>query len=268
MKELTMQAKTDGGAERLRNTFALNAAAGIPPDMLDGGLARDLADASLALARRFQAGATMWCVAPQWEPHAHHMAVEFVHPVIMGKRALPAFALTDRDVVSQARSSVRPGDIVIAVAAAADGVTRDLMRRIPAWGASSVWIGSGARPASGSADHVLWIDDPNPLAPATGRFVIMYHLLWELTHVCFEHPGLLVEPRPACDDEVCVTCSDEGRLAEVILGPNSAYGDALVRTAAGEERIDVTLAGLVSPGDLVLVHAGAALARLDPELSR
>ncbi|PZS15753.1 MAG: hydrogenase assembly protein HupF, partial [Pseudonocardiales bacterium] len=45
--------------------------------MLDGGLARDLADASLALARRFQAGATMWCVAPQWEPHAHHMAVEF-----------------------------------------------------------------------------------------------------------------------------------------------------------------------------------------------
>ncbi len=259
-----MQAMVDA----TNGASAPEGAAGIPPDMLDRGLARDLADASLALARRFQAGATMWCVAPQWEPHAHHMAVEFVHPVIMGKRALPAFALTDRDVVAQARSSVRPGDIVIAVAAADDAAVRALMRRTPAWGALSLWIGSGGRPAGGAADHVLWIEDRNPLAPATGRFVIMYHLLWELTHVCFEHPGLLVEPAAECTDEVCVTCSDEGRLAEVLVAPSTAYGDALVRTAAGEERIDVTLAGPVSPGDLVLVHAGTALTRLESELSR
>jgi len=245
-----------------------NTSPGIPPDMLEGGLARDLADASLALARRFQAGATMWCVAPQWEPHAHHMAVEFVHPVIMGKRALPAFALTARDVVAQARSSVRPGDIVIAVAASGDPEVRDLMRRTPAWGALSLWIGSGARPPGGAADHVLWIDDPDPLAPATGRFVIMYHLLWELTHVCFEHPGLLTEQPDDCNDEVCVTCSDEGRPAEIIVAPTTAYGEALVRTATGEENIDVTLVAPVAPGDLVLVHAGAALTRLDPEVSR
>jgi hypothetical protein len=256
-------------AEGVTDQLATTASAGIPPDMLDTGLARDLADASLALARRFQAGATMWCVAPQWEPHAHHMAVEFVHPVIMGKRALPAFALTDQDVVGQARSSVRPGDTVIAVAAADDRGVREVMRRVPAWGATSVWIGSGKRPPSGAADHVLWIDDANPLAPATGRLVIMYHLLWELTHVCFEHSGLLTEPSAAdCTDEVCVTCSDEGRLAEVILAPTSAYGDALVRTATGEERIDVTLVAPVTPGDLVLVHAGSAITRLDPEVSR
>jgi hypothetical protein len=255
--------------EGVTDQLAASASAGIPPDMLDGGLARDLADASLSVARRFQAGATMWCIAPQWEPHAHHMAVEFVHPVIMGKRALPAFALTDQDVVAQARSSVRPGDIVIAVAAADDRGVREVMRRIPAWGATSVWIGSGARPPSGAADHVLWIDDTNPLAPATGRFVIMYHLLWELTHVCFEHPGLLTPP-PAdeCTDEVCITCSDEGRLAEVILAPTTAYGDALVRTKTGEENIDVTLVAPVTPGDLVLVHAGSAITRLDPEQSR
>lgn len=255
--------------EQLGDQPATSTFAGIPPDMLDGGLARDLADASLAVARRFQAGATMWCIAPQWEPHAHHMAVEFVHPVIMGKRALPAFALTDQDIVGQARSSVRPNDLVIAVAAAEDRGVREVMRRIPAWGATSVWIGSGARPPSGAADHVLWIDDTNPLAPATGRFVIMYHLLWELTHVCFEHPGLLVEPAADdCTDEVCITCSDEGRLAEVILAPTSAYGDALVRTATGEQRIDVTLVAPVSPGDLVLVHAGSAITLLDPETTR
>lgn len=268
MKGITMGPHVLSVSEPPGDQCPTSAAAGIPPDMLDGGLARDLADAALALARRFQAGATMWCVAPQWEPHAHHMAVEFVHPVIVGKRALPAFALTAADVVAQARSSVRPGDVVIAVAAADDHAVRDLMRRIPAWGAMGVWIGSGARPASGAADHVLWIEDPNPLAPATGRFVIMYHLLWELTHVCFEHPGLVAEPFAAGERDVCVTCSDEGRLAEVIVAPSAPYGDALVRTSAGEERIDVTLVAPVTSGDLVLVHAGAALSRLAPGASR
>ena len=51
-------------------------------------LGGDLALAALALARRFAAGATMWCLAPAWPEHARHVAVEFVHPVIMGKRAL------------------------------------------------------------------------------------------------------------------------------------------------------------------------------------
>ena len=46
------------------------------------------------------------------------------------------------------------------------------------------------------ADHVLWLDDPDPRVPATGGFVLFYHLLWELTHVCFEHSGLL-KPDPS-----------------------------------------------------------------------
>jgi hypothetical protein len=239
-----------------------NLTPGITPDILDHGLAEDLAAASLALARRFAAGATMWCIAPQWEPHAHHMAVEFVHPVIVGKRALPAFALTASALVAQARVSVRAGDLVIAVAAADDPVVVDLMRRTSAWGALGVWIGSGARPAAGAADHVLWIGDVDPLAPATGRFVLMYHLLWELTHVCFEHPGLLAAPAADCTDEVCVTCSDEGRSAEVVLPPEGPFGTALVRTAAGTEQIDTTLVGEVAAGDLLLVHAGTALTKV------
>jgi D-sedoheptulose 7-phosphate isomerase len=167
---------------------------GITPGMLDGGLAEDLAAASLAMAQRFAPGATLWCAAPSWEPHAHHMAVEFVHPVIVGKRALPAFALTGSDLVPRAEVAVRTGDILIAVAGGRDEDVADLMRRAPAWGAASAWIGSGPRPPAGAADHVLWIDDPDPMAPVTGRFVLLYHLLWELTHVCFEHPGLLTEP--------------------------------------------------------------------------
>jgi D-sedoheptulose 7-phosphate isomerase len=164
---------------------------GIKPDMLNSGLAEDLATASLEMARRFAAGGTLWCVAPNWEPHAHHIAVEFVHPVIVGKRALPAFALTGPDLVSRVRVAVRPGDLLIAVADGQDADIADLMREAPGWDATSLWIGSGSRPPAGTADHLLWIDDADPMAPATGRFVLLYHLLWELTHVCFEHPGLL-----------------------------------------------------------------------------
>ncbi|HSV64407.1 MAG TPA: hydrogenase assembly protein HupF [Mycobacteriales bacterium] len=237
----------------------MSAPTGIAPDLLDTGLAADLADAALSLARLFHAGATLWCVSPRWEPHAHHVAVEFVHPVIMGKRALPALTITGPDIVAQARVSARTGDVIIAVAAGDDPAVGEIMRRAPAWGAHTLWIGSGGRPARGAADHVLWIDDPDPLAPATGRFVLLYHLLWELTHVCFEHPGLLTGP--------AAECADEGRLAEVVEPPGRTYGDALVRTATGEERVDVTLVAPVSAGDLVLVHAGAALSRRDLEVA-
>jgi len=181
---------------------------GITAGMLDGGLAEDLAAASLAMARRFARGATLWCVAPGWEPHAQHMAVEFVHPVIVGKRALPAFALTGSDLVARAGVAVRPGDILIAVAGSGDEVVADLMLRAPAWGAASAWIGAGPRPGAGAADHVLWIDDHDPMAPATGAFVLIYHLLWELTHVCFEHPGLL-KAAPDTAADVRVTHADE-----------------------------------------------------------
>jgi hypothetical protein len=245
-----------------------SASAGIAADLLDHGLSDDLAQASLALARRFHHGGTMWCVAPAWEPHAHHMAVEFVHPVIVGKRALPALALTAIDVVAQARVSARAGDVVVAVAGAGQPQVLDLMRRAPAWGVRTIWIGSGPRPPRGAADHVLWIDDPDPLAPATGRFVLMYHLLWELTHVCFEHPGLLAESPGDCADDVCITCSDEGRLAEVVQPPTERFGAALVRTETGLERVDVTLVAPVAVDDLLLVHAGAALTRLEPEVNQ
>jgi hypothetical protein len=227
-------------------------------------LSADLSAAALDLARRFHDGATLWVISPQWEPHAHHVAVEFVHPVIMGKRALPSVALVEPDPVAQARVASQPGDLLLAVASADDAAVLDAMRRAPAWGVLTVWIGSGPRPAAGAANHILWVDSDDPMVPATGRFVLLYHLLWELTHVCFEHPGLLKPSADDCTDDVCVTCSDEGRVAEVVLEPLDSQ--ALVRTAKGEEWVDVTLLGSdppVAPNDLILVHAGTAITRLE-----
>lgn len=241
---------------------------------MNSELARDLAGTALALARRFHAGATMWCVAPSREPDARLMAAEFARPVSTG-RALPAFALTvpgsampgsampestGPGLTAAVRAAVRPGDILIAIAAADEEPVADLMRRAPAWGARSVWIGSGRRPRAGAADHVLWIGDPDPLTSVTGQFVPLCHLLRELTHACLEHAGLLTEPAE-CTDEVCITCSDEGRLGEVLTVPATPFEPALVRTATGEEAVDVTLVAPVEPGDLILVHAGSALVR-------
>jgi hypothetical protein len=242
-----------------------NAAATAVDRGLGAELAADLAATAFTLAKRFAAGATMWSIAPGWEPHALHIAVEFVHPVIMGKRALPAVALTGPDLVDLVRVSVQSGDIVVAVASADNPEVRSVMRRSPAWGATTIWIGSGERPKAGTADHVLWLDDPDPTVPATGGFVLFYHLLWELTHVCFEHSGLLKPGAGSAEsaEAVCVTCSDEGRLGEVVTA--SADGQAAVRTARGVETVVTTLVDPVTPGELVLVHAGTAISKVDEE---
>ncbi len=227
-------------------------------------LAPDLATASLAMARRFQAGATMWCVSPSWPHHARHVAVEFVHPVIVGKRALPALIAPGREPVAHLRASVEPGDLVVAIAPAADPEVGDLMRRAHAWGVETAWIGAGPRPPAGAANHVLWLGEDDR-APHDGRFILLYHLLWELTHVCFEHRGNLQEPPPVCEGEVCITCSDQGELAEIV---SHLDGEARVRTATGMRTVDVTLVDDVAPDDLVLVHAGTAIARVDGEERR
>ena len=93
--------------------------------------------------------------------------------------------------------------------------------------------------------------------------MLFYHLLWELTHVCFEHAGLL---KPECAEEVCVTCSDEGRLGEVMTA--SAEGMATVRTARGVEDVVTALIDPVAAGELVLVHAGTAISRIEEEERR
>ncbi len=226
---------------------------------LDHGLSEDLARAALTLARRFAHGATMWCVAPTWPSHGRHVAVEFVHPVIVGKRALPAISVDGAEAEESLRLLARPGDILLVASTADDVGALDLLSRSEAWGLTRVWIGAGPRPTTSRADHVLWTGEADPaLAARSGDLVLLYHLLWELTHVVFEHPGLLNEDE--CTDEVCITCSDEGRVAEVraILSD----GRAEVMMGGRPETVDASLVDPVVPGDLLLVHAGVALTAL------
>ncbi len=59
---------------------------------------------------------------------------------------------------------------------------------------------------------------------------------------------------------MCITCSDEGRLGEVVAAPEGLFEPARVRTADGLEDVDVTIVGQVLPGDLLVIHAGTAIA--------
>jgi hydrogenase maturation factor len=224
-------------------------------------------------------------VAPRWPSHARHVAVEFVHPVIVGKRALPGVSVDAAAAAPTVRQLARPGDVLLAVSTAGDRVVADLLTRADAWGLTSVWLGAGPRTAPGAAapraDHVVWLEDADAaVAARSGDLVLLYHLLWELTHVVFEHPGLLTHDAAldgdanatlgtgtgtdtaaaGCSDEVCITCSDEGRVAEV----RALLGEGRVEVLAGghAEQIDGRLVEDLRPGDLVLVHAGVAVTSL------
>jgi len=229
---------------------------------LPGGAATDLATSALALAGHFSRGATLWSWAPGAPHHAQHVAVEFVHPVIAGARALPAVALMEIDPTDTLRAMARSDDVLVVIGTA-DAIDDALLRRAEAWGLTSVWLGAGPRPTTRGADHSIWLDD-DPIALIDGRIVLGYHVLWELTHVCFEHPGLLDTGggAPVDGENVCTTCSDEGRLVEVveIVGDGN---DVIVRAGDATETVNTALVGPVRPGDLVLVHAGTAIATVD-----
>lgn len=197
----------------------------------------------------------MWCVAPAWPDHAHHLAVEFIHPVIVGKRALPAVAVTDPESAAGIRDASSPRDALVVIDSQPPPELVSLVQRAGVWGLTTVWIGTaGAARACRAADHVLLCDDPDGLY---GRqAVLAYHLLWELVHVCLEHPGLL---RPPAAEPVCITCSDEARRGEVVFAVN---GSAVIRSDRGHEHVDVSLVPAIAPGDTVLVHAGVAIASI------
>ncbi len=143
-------------------------------------LARCCAD----IAERFQKGGRLLALGDSAAARsdARHVAVEFVHPVIVGKRALPALALdAGGELVQRTRLLAEPADIVLGFGLADDGgevsSALDVAR---SRGCLTIAFGPGG------AD---WGFGP----PADDAYVrqelveTAYHLLWELVHVFLEH---------------------------------------------------------------------------------
>ena len=187
------------GADRAR-AGGMMAVDGAPTAHARGrrGPAEDLAAAALTLARRFAAGATMWCVSPSGRPTVA------TWPWSSSTRSSSARGPSRRSAsrvatsVDAVRLLARPGDVLLAVSSADDPATRRPVSPGRSLGADPALAGCrAAGPSPGRAEHVVWLDGDDPaLASRSGDMVLLYHLLWELTHVVFEHPGLLDAPRP------------------------------------------------------------------------
>ena len=60
----------------------------------------------------------------------------------------------------------------------------------------------------------------------------------------------------------CITCADEA-LQVRVLYVDDEHGLAQVTLKGTEEEIDISLVESIMPGDILLVHGGVAIARVD-----
>lgn len=172
--------------------------------------AEPVARACHAMAARFHRGGKLIVFGNGGgSTDAQHICVEFVHPVVVGKRALPAMSLT-ADIATmtgvatrlgfaevfahQLRHLARPEDIALGLSVDGDcaNVLRGLEQAHEQGLLTVALVGGdgGAIAESTSVDHLLHAaaHDPRVIKEV---HVTMYHVLWELVHVFFEHPGVL-----------------------------------------------------------------------------
>jgi D-sedoheptulose 7-phosphate isomerase len=141
------------------------------------------------MAERFARGGRLIAVglSPAARSDVRHVAVEFVHPVIVGKRALPALGLTAESagIVKELELTAEPDDIVICFGEAGDSA------ELPA--AVSVARDRGCLTLAFASLGAEWELEPATQDPFVRQELVetTYHVLWELVHVFFEHRGLL-----------------------------------------------------------------------------
>jgi D-sedoheptulose 7-phosphate isomerase len=145
-----------------------------------GAEADRLARLCHAMAERFARGGRLiaFGASAADASDVRHVSVEFVHPVIVGKRALPALGVDCGEVELLAR----PDDI--AMGFGASGVVAAGVRQAAAAGCLTVAFA----PVGAQWELVVPTDDA---FVAQEQVETAYHVLWELVHVFFEHRGLL-----------------------------------------------------------------------------
>jgi D-sedoheptulose 7-phosphate isomerase len=172
-----------------------------------------VAAACLDMATRFRRGGKLIAFGSGGaSTDAQHVAVEFVHPVIVGKPALPAISLTS-DVATvtaiaaregmgfvfsrQLRLLAEPADIALGICtgpgiagrAGDDGVLAGLTaaRELGLLTVALAGAGGGGLAASPDVDHLLVTSSSDPRIVKEIQ-VTTYHVLWELVHVFLEQP--------------------------------------------------------------------------------
>jgi D-sedoheptulose 7-phosphate isomerase len=162
------------------------------------GESERLAAASQEMAGRFLRGGRLLAFGRgPCATDAEHVSVEFVHPVIVGKRALPALDLS-RCFRERLEAILRPDDVVMGFGPpAGDPQVAAALAWAAARGAQTFAL--GATPAADvaplGAARVVGAQGSaysSPVASADPYIhqemvEILYHTLWETVHVFFEH---------------------------------------------------------------------------------
>jgi D-sedoheptulose 7-phosphate isomerase len=174
------------------------------------GQAGAVAGACHDMAIRFHRGGTLLVFGTgAASADAQHVAVEFVHPVIVGKRALAAISLTsdvatvtgiaeregvDAIFAHQLRYLAGPADIALGISAGGDsGSVLAGLETAHSFGLLTIALvgGTGGRlTTSAAVDHLLVAGSDDPRVVKEMQ-VTTYHVLWELVHVFLEQPGVL-----------------------------------------------------------------------------
>ena len=186
------------------------------------------------MASRFaRGGKLLACGLRHAMTDAQHVAVEFVHPVVVGKRALPAWDVSHRSCPSLI-ALTRPEDIVMAFdpSGTDPGLERSL-EAVRARGAQTFAL------AGRHADYAIDIVDPDPFIHQE-IVEILYHVLWETVHVFLEHGATPHDAGPAAflypflaDGEQ----QTEGLIGQVTTSMQSkARDDERLRTAVAESQ--------------------------------
>jgi D-sedoheptulose 7-phosphate isomerase len=140
-----------------------------------------LAKACHEMSRRFLAGGRLLAFGHgSAATDAEHVSVEFVHPVIVGKRALPAMDLGP-DFETRLPVVLRPEDMVIGFSfpEAGEAVERALLGARERGALTFALTGEAGEYSFASPDG-----DPFVIQEV---FEVLYHVLWETVHVYFEH---------------------------------------------------------------------------------
>ena len=140
-----------------------------------------LAEACHQMSRRFLAGGRLLAFGNgSAATDAQHVSVEFVHPVIVGKRALPALDLGP-DFEARLPTILRPEDMVMGFAfPERDAAVERALLAAKERGALAFAL------AGEAGDYTFDLPDEDPFV-VQEVFEVLYHVLWETVHVYFEH---------------------------------------------------------------------------------
>jgi D-sedoheptulose 7-phosphate isomerase len=133
------------------------------------------------MSRRFLAGGRLLAFGNgSAATDAQHVSVEFVHPVIVGKRALPALDLGP-DFETRLAVILQPEDMVMGFAfPERDAAMERALLVAKERGALTFAL------AGEAGNYSFDLPDRDPFV-CQEVFEVLYHMLWETVHVYFEH---------------------------------------------------------------------------------